>query len=197
MDTVGLCVVKWAMDDKTRRRGGLFLSFFKISAFTLGGGAVMLPLMEEEFVSRRGWITEEDMLDVYTLCQSLPGVIALNSSLMIGRLTAGTPGALCAVTGVLLPSVVIITLLASAVELVSAHRAVADAFMGVRAGVTALLLFVLWELARKVLKGFPEVLIALFAFVALEVLAINPVAVVLLSALLGVFLFRSGKGRDQ
>jgi chromate transporter len=169
---------------------GLFLSFFRISAFTLGGGAVMLPLMEEEFVKKRKWISEEDMIDVYTLCQSLPGVIAINSSLMIGRLTAGFAGAVCAVSGVLLPSVIIITALASVVQLISGYNWANLAFRGVRAGVTALLLFVIIELGRKVLKGYREVFIALFAFTALEVLDISAILTVLLSALLGWFFFR-------
>ncbi len=179
------------MKEKYRIYGGLFLSFLKISSLTLGGGAVMLPLMEEEFVKRRKWITEEDMLDVYTLCNTLPGVIALNSSLMIGRIRAGLPGAVCAVTGVLLPSVVVIAALASAVQLLVAYPLVARAFLGVRAGVTALLLLVIIGLGKKGIRGVRELSIALFAFVALEIFSINAVLVVLLCALLGGILFRS------
>ena len=156
----------------------------------------MLPLMEDEFVKRRGWITEEDMLDVYTMCNTLPGVIALNSSLMIGRIKAGFWGAVFSVVGVLVPSVVIITALASAVQLITGNLYVARAFLGVRAGVTALLLAVVIGLGMKTLKGKREVFLACFAFLALEVLEINAVLVVLLSAFLGWLLFRRD-GEDR
>jgi len=184
------------MKERFRIYGGLFVSFLKISSLTLGGGAVMLPLMEEEFVRRRKWIGEEDMLDVYTLCNTLPGVIALNSSLMIGRLKAGFWGALFSVAGVLIPSVVIITALASAVQLLVGYPLVSRAFLGVRAGVTALLLFVIINLSKKGIRGGRELLIALFAFIALEVFQVNAVLVVLLCALLGGILF-SRKKRDR
>ena len=196
MDNSRLLWSNRAMKSTFSQLVSLFLSFFKISAFTLGGGAVMLPLMEEEFVKKKGWITEEEMLDVYTLCNSLPGVIALNSSLMIGRIKAGFWGAVFSVLGVLVPSVVIITALASAVQLLTGNPLAARAFLGIRAGVTALLLYVVISLGRKALRGKKEVFLALFAFLALEVLEINAVGVVLLSAFLGWLLFRrEGEGR--
>ena len=157
----------------------------------------MLPLMEEEFVNRRKWITEEEMLDVYTMCNSLPGVIALNSSLMIGRMKAGFFGALCSVLGVLIPSVVIITALASAVQMLAGNPLAARAFLGVRAGVTALLLVVVINLGRKALRGRKEVFLALFAFLALEVLELNAVMVVLLCAVLGWLFFRKEGAAEQ
>jgi chromate transporter len=178
------------MMNNNNKKLGLFISFFRIAFFTLGGGAVMLPLMEEEFVQRRKWISDEDMIDVYTLCNTLPGVIALNSSLMIGRMVAGFSGAVFAVLGVLLPSVIIITGLASVIHYIADYPLVALAFMGIRAGVTALLVTVVIVLGKKGLKGKREVAIALFAFLALEVLEINAVLVVLLSAILGWVLFR-------
>jgi chromate transporter len=181
------------MKQKFRLYGGLFLSFFKIAALTLGGGAVMLPLMEEEFLQRRQWISSEDMVDVYTLCNSLPGVIALNSSLMIGRITAGFWGAICSVLGVLVPSVVLITALASVIQLLAGQVLVERAFLGVRAGVTALLLLVVIRLGKKMIKGKGEIFIAAFAFVALEVLGLNAVLVVLLCALLGRIIFGGGE----
>lgn len=172
---------------------GLFSSFFKITSLTLGGGAVMLPLMEEEFVQKRQWISENEMLDVYSLCNTLPGVIALNSSLIIGRMCAGFPGALCSVCGVLLPSIMIITLLATAIQLFSGNATTANAFLGVRAGVAALLLFVLIKLGKKTIKGVREAGIAIFAFICLESFSIHPLLIILLSAGLGFWLFRKDK----
>lgn len=153
----------------------------------------MLPLMEEEFVQKRKWISEEDMIDVYTLCNTLPGVIALNSSLMIGRLVAGFTGALCSVLGVLIPSVVIIIALASVVQYLTDFSLMVLAFMGVRAGVTALLLHVVLSLGKKTLKGKREILLAVFAFVSLEVFELNAVLVVFLSAFAGWMLFHKEK----
>lgn len=155
----------------------------------------MLPIMEEEFVENKGWITEEDMIDVYTLCNSLPGVIAINSSLMIGRIVAGFTGAAFSVLGVLLPSVIIIASLASVIQYITDYPLVALAFMGIRAGVTALLLLVVITLGKKSIRGKREIAIAVLAFISLEILELNAVLVVLLSAILGWILFHRDSRR--
>ncbi len=181
------------MKENFQRLPGLFWGFLKISTFTLGGGAVMLPLMEEEFVRRRGWITHEQMLDVYTLTNSLPGVIAVNSSLVIGRLSAGAAGSVAGLTGALLPPFLIILALATFVAGVENAPLAKTVFLGIRSGAAALILTVLIRLARKQMKGLAEVLLAAGAFTAVRFIDIHPLIVILAAGTLGLVLFREDR----
>lgn len=173
----------------------LYTSFFKISGFTLGGGMVMLPLMEETFVKKKKVISHEQMLDVYAITQSLPGVIAINSSLTIGYWTAGILGALSAVLGVLTPAVIIITALAEVIQRIGVIEEVGFAFTGIRSGVTAIMLMMLIKLGKKSIKSWRELIIAAFAFIAVELLGVHPILVILLSGVLGYLMFsKESKG---
>ncbi|MBQ5778139.1 MAG: chromate transporter, partial [Oscillospiraceae bacterium] len=91
----------------------LFGLFFKIGAFTFGGGYAMIPIFEREFVTNRGWITSEDMLNYVAISQSTPGVIAVNMATFIGYRRRGLLGALCATLGVIIPSIIVITIIAA------------------------------------------------------------------------------------
>src|SRR5690554_4228682 len=86
----------------------LFLIFFKIGAFTFGGGYAMIPFIEKEIVEETGWIESEDIVDIFAVVQSVPGVIAVNSATFVGYRVAGFLGALAATLGVALPSFIII-----------------------------------------------------------------------------------------
>ena len=90
----------------------LFFSFFKIGAFTLGGGYVMIPLIEKEVVDSRKWIQQDDFTDMLTLAQSAPGPIAINTAVFVGYKTKGFIGLIAAVSGVIIPSFVAILLIA-------------------------------------------------------------------------------------
>ena len=173
--------------------GSLYLIFLKIAGLTLGGGAVMLPLMEEEFVKRRKRLSHEEMTDIFFLTNTLPGVIAINSSLLIGRSLRGLPGAVVSVLGVLTPSVGIILLIAQGIGLISGHPLVSAAFSGVRAGVTALLLLVLINMARRNFKNYKEIIIAAGTVVLIRWAGVNPVLVILLAAAAGFLAFRGGE----
>jgi hypothetical protein len=91
----------------------LFLTFAKIGLFTFGGGYAMLPLIEKEAVDNKKWITDNELLDVVAIAESTPGPIAINAATFIGKKVGGFIGALCATTGVVLPSFIIITRLPS------------------------------------------------------------------------------------
>ena len=173
----------------TRRLAGLFISYFRIAAFTLGGGMVMLPLMEDEFVRRRGWLKAEDFIGVVTLVNSLPGVIAINSSLIIGRRVAGTAGAAAAFLGGILPSVIIITLLAPVVSMIRNAPAAAAAFTAVRSGVAALILLLIVRQAKKTGAGLREALFALAALLAVRIFGIHPILVIPAAGIAGVLIY--------
>ncbi|MBP5301001.1 MAG: chromate transporter, partial [Victivallales bacterium] len=130
----------------------LFGVFFYLSAVTLGGGLAMLPLMRQEFVAKRGWMTDDEMVDTVAAMQSMPGIIATNMGVLIGFHCAGIPGALAALAGGLPPFLAIV-LLAAIVSRLREFAVVQHLFLGVRAAVAAMILLAVITLARQILKG--------------------------------------------
>jgi len=175
--------------NRVRRYLILFETFFKIGAFTLGGGYAMLPLMEREFVTRRKWITEEEMIDILAVVQSLPGIIAVKASIFIGYEAAGLAGAVIAVIGLLVPSITIITLFAFLYVSVHDNPVVQNLFIGVRAGVTALILLAGIKLGKKVLNDWLSVVSALAAGIAVWFFDVHAGLVIIAAAVLGYLLF--------
>ena len=127
----------------------LFVTFFKIGAFTFGGGYAMVPLIKSEAADKKGWRREEDMLDILAIAESTPGPIAINSATFVGYKTAGVWGSLCATLGVVLPSFVIIALLGTLLDRFSGLKPVRYAFFGIRAGVLALIVKALLSMYKK------------------------------------------------
>ena len=154
---------------------------------------VMLPLMEEEFVRKRGWLSSADFMGVVTLINALPGVIAINSSLIIGRKVAGFPGAVAAFLGGILPSVLIILLLAPLVAVVRDAPIVAAAFTAVRSAVAALILLLIIRQGRKMNLGFRELIFAVLALLAVRIAGIHPILVIPLAAFAGILVY----GREE
>ncbi len=134
---------------KMNKKLDLFLTFLKIGAFTFGGGYAMVPLIKHEAADKKGWISENDMLDIVAIAESTPGPIAVNSATFVGHRVAGVTGSALATLGVVLPSFVVIALLGYALDRVSAYKAVRYAFFGVRAGVLALIAKALVSMYKK------------------------------------------------
>ncbi len=178
------------MESLPRRLFGLFISYLKIAASTLGGGMAMLPVMEEEFVEKRHWLTSEDFLDVVTLINALPGVIAINSSLVIGSKVAGAAGAAVACIGGLIPSVAVILLLAPLISLIRNAPAAIAAFTSVRAAVAALILLLIIRQGKKLNAGLKEWAFALTALAAVRIVGIHPIIIIPAAGILGFFVFR-------
>lgn len=172
---------------------GLFVGYAKIAAFTLGGGMVMLPLIEQEFVHKRRWLDPQEFLDIVALINSLPGVITVNSSLIIGRKVAGGAGAIFALLGGMLPSVTIMLLLAPAVAAVRAAPATQVAFTALRAAVAGLILRLIVRQGRKMNAGWKEASFAVFALLAVRILGLHPILIVPFAAVAGVLLYRNDK----
>lgn len=127
----------------------LFTSFFKTGLFTFGGGYAMLPLLKTETVSRRKWLSEDELLDYFSIGQCTPGIIAINVSTFCGYKVKGISGAVVATTAMVLPSLIIITLVALALNHLMAYPMVSNAFAGIRLGVTALLGNLILDMAKK------------------------------------------------
>lgn len=132
----------------------LFTSFFKIGAFTFGGGYAMIPLIQNEAVENKHWVTDDDILEILAIAESTPGPIAINSATFIGYRVAGVLGSACATLGVVLPSFMIIMALSFVLQQFQQVQAVQWAFQGIRAGVLALLVKALWTMYKKSPKGW-------------------------------------------
>ncbi len=174
-------------DNNTRNRVlVLFWTFFKISALTVGGGFAMIPIIEEEFVRRKKWITAEDIADVIAIVQSVPGVIAANAAVFIGYRMAGFVGALAGVIGVVTPAFVVIVTVAACMTQWGGHPWLDHAFIGVRSGVCALIALSVYSMGKKIIKGRFEWGLVVSAFVSLVLFRVNPVWVIAAAALLGL-----------
>jgi len=167
----------------------MFLSFFKIGAFTIGGGYAMLPLMEQEFVEHKKWVDPVEIVDVFAVAQSLPGVIAINASIYIGYKVDRIRGALVAALGVILPSFLVILGIAAVLLKFQENLWVQKAFAGVRAGVTALILLSGIKLGKAILKNRAAWIIAVGAFLLLLVGKVQAVVVILSSGMVGLGMY--------
>ena len=127
----------------------LFITFFKIGLFTIGGGYAMIPLIEREVVERKGWISREDFLDLLAIAQSAPGVFAVNISIFIGYRMRKSIGSIFCALGTVLPSIIIILAIALFLGNYRDNRIVENVFKGIRPAVIALILTPTIRLASK------------------------------------------------
>lgn len=164
----------------------IFIMFFRIGGFTLGGGYAMLPLIEREVVDNKKWLSKEEILDMYAIIQSVPGIIAINSSVFIGFKKAGIKGAFFAALGVTLPSFLVILLIAHLLLGLRDNIYMQKIFTGIRAGVTALVLVTAIRLAKSALKGYYSILIAIVSFVLIAFLNIHPIFTIIAGGFLGL-----------
>lgn len=167
----------------------LFRVFFKVGLFTFGGGMAMLPLIEDEVVKKREWITSDDMLNVLAIAEATPGPIAVNTATFIGYKKAGVLGGIFATLGVILPSLIIITIISFFVEKFLSFEYVAYAFMGIRAAVAVLILYSVFKLFKKAKKyWFTYVLAILACVVTLVFPDFSTIYVLIGGAIIGVIL---------
>ena len=142
----------------------IFFTFFKIGAFTFGGGYAMVPLIQREASEKQGWVTEEDILDIVAIAESTPGPIAINSATFVGYRACGILGAAVATLGVVLPSFLIILAIASILRQFQENVYVQYAFRGIRCGVLALILKAMWGMYKKCEKSIPAYIVMAAAF---------------------------------
>lgn len=172
----------------------LFLTFLKIGAFTFGGGYAMIPLIQREAGERRGWITEDELVEITAISESTPGPIAVNTATFTGYQVCGVPGALLATVGVVLPAFAVIVLVSSALSFFSGNQIVKYAFMGVRAGVLALIVKAVVRMYRQCPKNALSYVIMAGVFIAAGFLNVSALLLILLCALLGLFLTLRKRG---
>ena len=167
----------------------LFITFAKVGVMTFGGGYAMLPILEREVVTNHGWATSEEMLDYYAIGQCTPGVIAVNVSTFIGNKERGTLGGIVATLGVIFPSLLIITSLASVLQLFQDNVYVQKAFGGIRIAVCALIASTVIKLAKKTIRSIIAAVITI-ATLCLELfLGVSPVIIVASVIVFGLIMY--------
>ena len=164
----------------------LFISFAKVGVMTFGGGYAMLPMLQREIVENKGWASDEELTDYFAIGQCTPGVIAVNTATFIGRKTAGVAGGIAATLGVVFPSLVIITLLASLLRNIADEPAVMHAFAGIRVCVCVLIFNAVVKLWKKTVIDRPTLCIFLAVLAASLFTNLSPAVFVLLSGLAGL-----------
>ena len=164
----------------------LFAAFFKIGAFTFGGGLAMIPLIQKEAVENKGWVTDDDILEIVAIAESTPGPIAINAATFVGYRTAGVWGSACATMGTVMPSFLIILLISYVLRQFQSLPVVQYAFWGIRAGVVAMLCKSLWTMYKKSPKGWPAYVCMAAAFILTSVLDVHILVVIIGCGLFGL-----------
>lgn len=172
-----------------KRLWKLFISTLYISAFTFGGGYVIVTLLKKKFVDELDWIDEEEMLDLVSIAQSSPGAIAVNGAIVVGYKIAGLLGALIAIIGTIIPPMLIIILVSHFYEIFKDNLIVRYMLEGMSIGVGALVIFVASEMLEKLIKDRNILLLVIFVIALVLNLCFNVsvVYIVLVCILLGLF----------
>lgn len=179
----------------------LFLSTLVLSAFTFGGGYVIVTLMRRTFVDELGWIDKDEMLDLVAIAQSAPGAIAVNGAIVVGYKLAGLVGVVTAVVATIIPPFTIITLISFFYEAFRSNVWIALLLEGMQAGVAAVIVSVVLQMGKEITDSKNPWLIAgmFIAFVANFVFNVNVVLIILTAAAIGLlsFLFIRNKGGKE
>lgn len=172
----------------------LFVSFWKIGTFTIGGGYVMIPIMEQELVDRRKWLSHEDFMDCLSLSQAMPGVFAVNMATCVGRRLGGFRGVVCAIAGNIMMPIALILLLAVFFRCFRDNETVEHIFMGLRPAVVALIAAPVFRLAQSAKVSWRNCWIPVVAALLIWLLGVSPVWVIL-AAMAGGLLYGKTKGK--
>lgn len=173
----------------------LFVTFFKLGLFTIGGGVAMIPILSDIIVNDKKWFSEDEMLDMVSVCQSMPGVIAVNMATYVGFKRRGFFGSLVSTIGVVIPSFVIILLIAGGLSSTDRSPYVDGMLSGLKAAALGLIILAVYQLARGVMKDSFSIVGAIAAFTLIAIFKINVVYVILLFLFIGVILTVTGLRR--
>lgn len=165
----------------------LFKSTFMLSAFTFGGGYVIISLMQKKFVEDLKWLSEEEMLNLTAIAQSSPGPVAVNASILVGFKIAGPLGALAAIIGTILPPLIIISIISMFYNAFRQNVVVNAVLQGMQAGVAAVIADVVFNMGGKVCakKEIISTLVMILAFIATYFIGINVAIIILVAGVVG------------
>ena len=175
----------------------IFISTLYLSAFTFGGGYVIVTLMKNKFVDEKNWISEKEMLNFVAIAQSSPGAIAVNGAIVVGYKLAGFLGILASVLGTVIPPFVITSLISYFYEAFSSNLWISLLLEGMQSGVAAVVAAVSYQMALGVVRERDPLLLAMMflAFIASAVFGVNVIYIILISIGIGLVqtFFFSGK----
>lgn len=166
----------------------LLFTFAKIGVMTFGGGLAMLPMLTREVVNKKKWATEEELLDYYAIGQITPGIIAVNTATFVGRKQKGNIGGIFATFGVVLPSMIIIAIIASVLSQIAQYPVVQDAFAGIRVCVCVLVFRAVVPLFKRGVKDIFAFLIFLTVLALSLIFDISPVFLVIFAGGAGIII---------
>lgn len=176
--------------NKLKKALKLFITFFKIGAFTFGGGYAMIPLIQHEVCDKNKWISEEDILDIVAIAESTPGPIAINSATFVGYKVCGVLGSTAATLGVVIPSFLIMLCIFFLLDKFEEKPPVQYAFLGIRACVLALVIKALISMYKKCSKTWVSYTVIAFSVITSVVVTkfipINTFYIIIASAVFGL-----------
>ena len=170
----------------------LFIVFFKLGAFTIGGGIAMLPLLQNTLINEKKWFTKEEFMDIVAVCQSLPGVVAINMATYVGYKKKGLIGSIVSTFGVTIPSFIMILIIAKFITSLGDNGVMIGAMAGLRAAALGMVVVALIQLMPAAIKNKWALLAAIVAFVLIALLKVNTAYVILLFAVLGITITFAG-----
>ena len=170
----------------------LFWVFFKLGAFTVGGGIAMLPILQNSLIYEKKWFTEEEFVDAVAVCQGLPGVIAVNMATYVGYKKKGLAGSAVSTFAVVTPSFLMILIITKFLGMISDNPYVQGAMAGFRVAALGLVVTAVIQLAPKVIKDKWTVAAAVLAFVLIAVFNVNTAYVILLFIVMGIIVTLAG-----
>lgn len=163
----------------------IFILFFKIGAFTIGGGYAMLSLIEDEIVNKKKWLDHEEFLDGMAIAQSTPGVLAVNISLITGYKIAGFLGMFAGMLGAVLPSFFIVLFLSQVLLAYGNHPIVVAIFNGVKPAITALILISVYRIGKSANINRYNFVIPLIVAILIKYFAVSPIVIIIATMILG------------
>ena len=173
----------------------LFKSTFLISAFTVGGGFVIIPLLRAKYVDEYGWLNDKETLNLVSIAQSMPGIVAVNSAIILGYRMAGILGALTGVAATILPPLITLSVISGFYSVIAHNEYVRYALKGMQCGATALIISVAIDLIKKQWKKklILPIIIILATFIANLVFDVNIMLLVIIDGIIGLLLMRDAK----
>lgn len=164
----------------------IFFSFFKMSSVTFGGGYAMLPILQREIVVKKKWMTEEKIIDYYAISQGLPGIIAVNVAVFIGKERKGVLGGIAGALGIVGPCLFIITFIAAFLSNFQDNPIVKNAFSGIAVCVSALILNSVIALWKKGVVDKIGLIVFAVVFIGILLTGLSPIVLIVASAIFGI-----------
>lgn len=175
----------------------MFITFFKIGAFTFGGGYAMIPIIQEEVVSKKKWVDEKEFLDVIAVAQGSPGPVAVNTSIYIGHSLKGFPGALAALLGTVLPSFLIILLIAMFFYQYRDNPILDKVFLGIAPAIVALIMSAVYKLTISSRLGYNKLIISVVTILCIVFLDISPIYLIIAGGIGSILINKSKNNKTS